>query len=264
MQEVPQGEIHLWFAFGDTAEGPREARRVLDAGELARLARLRPEDRRLFAASHALVRTTLSRYGELLPGQWRFVQDARGKPGVAPGGAAHLKFSLSHTRGAALVAIADGVEVGADLEREDRRLDAARLSRRFFAPREDAALRQGPSAPEGRGFFHFWTLKEAYLKARGLGLALPLDAFSFELAGEAPGRIGFSGEGGDRAGLWRFALLTPQPPYVAAVGCCLPGPVRIRCFVALPAGRFAPLAVRTLALSPGVKILGEPPGPAAP
>ena len=266
MNGLPKGEIHLWFAFGDEAEASPEARQVLDAGELARLARLRPADRGLFAASHALVRTTLSRYGELLPGQWRFVQDAGGKPGVAPG-AAQLQFSLSHTRGAALVAVADRGEVGADLEREDRRVDEAQLSRRFFAPREDAALRQGHPGPEGRGFFHFWTLKESYLKARGLGLALPLDSFSFELSGALPWRIGFSDEG-ERDGAWRFALLTPQPPYVAAVGFSMPGPVRIRCFGALPSGAFAPLAVRTLGLSPGVEIQGgpaggQPPGPAA-
>jgi 4'-phosphopantetheinyl transferase len=243
---LSDGEIHLWFAFpGETGnpQTPASARPVLDDGEQTRMARLHfPEGRRLFGVSHTLVRTALSRYSETPPGEWRFVKNAHGKPSIDPDiDSSPLRFSLAHTRGLAVVAVTEGADVGADVERADRIVDTTRLSSRFFSPEEAAALQE--------------TLKESYIKARGLGLSLPLASFSFRLAGECPFRIGFSGD--DSApGDWRFAALSPLPQYVAAVGIApaRPGPVRIRCFHTLPSGEISPLGVEQAGLSPGMEI----------
>jgi 4'-phosphopantetheinyl transferase len=258
------GEIHLWFAFIGEGDASQETLQVLDHEERTRMERLHlPAGRRLFGASHALVRKALSHYGKIPPEKWRFVKGAHGKPSIDPDLAAPpLRFSLAHTRGAALVAVTEGADVGADLERGDRRVDAARLSRRFFSPAEDAELKRTAPGLLRTRFFHLWTLKESYIKARGLGLSLPLDSFSFHLAGDPPGRIAFSSDDAeqDAAGQWRFALLTPLAPYVAAVGFSSAGPgsLRLRCFGALPSGEVSPLAVEPLGLSPGVEIEGEP------
>lgn len=257
------GEIHLWFAFPGEGDASQENRQVLDHEERARMDRLLLDSgRRLFGASHALVRTTLSHYGKIPPEKWRFLKGAHGKPSIDPDlDAPPLRFSLAHTQGAALVAVTEGADVGADLERGDRRVDAARLSRRFFSPAENAELQgMAPNRFEER-FFHLWTLKESYIKARGLGLFLPLDSFSFHLAGEPPCRIGFSGDAREVSGQWRFALLTPLAPYVAAVGfsTAKPGSLRLRCFFILPSGEVSPLAVETLGLSPGLEIASDRP-----
>ena len=102
-----------------------------------------------------------------------------GKPCVAEG---DLRFSLSHSRGLALYAVARGLEVGCDLEFRDPRLACGRVAERFFSPPELHALRSLPAERWAEGFFNGWTRKEAYVKARGLGLSLPLDSFAVTLA----------------------------------------------------------------------------------
>lgn len=231
---------------------------VLDDGERARMARHHfPEGRRLFGVSYTLVRTTLSRYAEIPPEKWRFVKNGHGKPSIDPTlDSPPLRFSLAHTRGAAVVAVTEGADVGADVERADRTVDAARLGSRFFSPDEAAALQGMPPDRLRERFFHYWTLKESYIKARGLGLSLPLDSFSFRLAGECPFRIGFSGDDPHDTGDWRFALISPFPKYVVAVGiaCDRPDPVRIRCFHTVPSGEISPLGFEPVGLSSGVEI----------
>lgn len=264
MLRLSDGEVHLWFAFPGDAEGqqaPASAYPVLDEAEQARMVRLRfPEGRRLFGVSHTLVRTTLTRYSEIPPQEWRFVKNAHGKPAIDPDlDSSPLSFSLSHTRGIAVVAVTNGADIGADIERADRNVDAARLAGRFFSPEEAAALQEISPDRLRERFFLYWTLKESYIKARGLGLLLPLDSFSFGLTGECPFRIDFSGEDRD-PGSWRFAVFRPLPQYAASVGVApaLPGPVRIRCFHALPSGEISPLGIEPLASSPGVEM---DPGP---
>jgi 4'-phosphopantetheinyl transferase len=258
--DLPVGEIHLWFAFPGEAgdpQTPSPAPPLLDEEEWARMARLHfPEARRLFGVSHTLVRTTLSNYSEIRPGEWRFVKNAHGKPSIDPDlDSAPLSFSLSHTRGIAVVAVARGADVGADVERADRKVDAARLAGRFFSPGEATALEEiSPDRLRDR-FFLYWTLKESYIKARGIGLSLPLDSFSFRLGEKRPFRIDFSGGDHDSRS-WRFAVLRPRPQYIAAVGFApaRPDPVRIRCFHTLPSGEVSPLTPEPVAQSPGVDV----------
>lgn len=264
MLHLLEGEIHLWFAFPDDTGGPHAPapeHPLLDKGEQIRMARHRlPAGRRLFGASHTLVRTTLSQYSEIPPEKWRFVKNSHGKPAIDPAlDPSPLSFSLSHTRGAAVVAVTRGADVGADIERTDRNVHAARLSSRFFSPEEAAALHGMPPDRLRDHFFLYWTLKESYAKARGVGLSLPLDSFSFRLEGEPPCRIGFSGEEG-APGNWRFAVLRPRPPYVAAVGAAAAGPARISCFHAQPSGIASPLGFEPLALSPLTFLLTLPAG----
>jgi 4'-phosphopantetheinyl transferase len=261
---LSDGEIHLWFAFpgeaGD-AQIHTSALTVLDDGEQARMARFRfPEGRRLFGVSHTLVRTTLSRYSEIPPGEWRFVKNAHGKPSIDPDlDSSPLRFSLAHTKGLAVVAVTEMADVGADVERADRIVDAARLSSRFFSPEEAATLQEMPPDRLRERFFLYWTLKESYIKARGFGLSLPLASFFFRLTGECPFRIDFSGDDRD-PGDWRFALIKPLPQYVAAVGVApsRPSPVRIRCFHTRPSGEISHLSVETVGLSPGVEMNEDP------
>jgi len=259
--DLSESEIHLWFAFPGETGGPQKpasAGPVLDDGEEARMKRLHfPDGRHLFGASHTLVRTALSRYSEIPPQEWRFVKNAHGKPLIDPHlDSSPLRFSLAHTKGLAVVAVTRGADVGVDVEKADRFVDAARLSSRFFSPEETTALQELSPDRLRERFSLYWTLKESYIKARGLGLSLPLDSFSFRLAGEIPFRIGFSGNNPECPGGWHFALLRPLPQYVAAVGVssARPDPVRIRCFHTLPSGEISPLSFEPVGLSPGVEI----------
>lgn len=149
----------------------------LDEKERARAARFYFEDdRRSYVAAHALLRAALSKRADRPPQDWRFAAAARGKPYLLDP-PCDLRFSLTHTRGMAAVAIAEGVEVGVDVESADRRADSMKLAERFFAPEEVALLRTLDGAARREAFFAIWTLKEAVVKATGQGLARALDSF---------------------------------------------------------------------------------------
>jgi 4'-phosphopantetheinyl transferase len=268
---LPRGEVHLWFLFPGEADASgliETAPGILDAEELIRLKRIRmPKARELFLAGRLLVRTTLSRYADRPPADWRFVRSRDGKPGIDPHtGPPDLTFNLAHTAGVALLAVARGSEVGVDVERRDRAVKARELICRYFSPAEKAVLEKLPEARLGDRFFLYWTLKEAAVKALGRGFALPLGSFGFQLAGRKPYRIGFSGfpkAEGEEAGAWRFALVSPGPPYIAALGVAS-DPARgvaLRCFRMNPSGETAPLTVTPVGLSSDV--VCQPPGEAA-
>ena len=182
---LPAGEVNLWVApvGGDEGSDPvAGAQEILAADEIARLERLRSvAGRRLFLTARRLLRETLSLYGDRTPAEWCFVQNAHGKPRLTPdSGGPPLAFNLSHTAGLAVLALARGAEVGVDVEWTDRRVQARRLSDRFFSPHEAAALAALPPVQLGPRFFYHWTLKEACLKALGHGLTLPLHTIALD------------------------------------------------------------------------------------
>jgi len=216
-----------------------------------------PGSRRLFQESHSLVRRALSRYSNIPPGKWRYVKNAHGKPRIDPKlGSVPLSFSLSHTKGLAVVAVTAGADVGVDVESMDRRVDAAKISGRFFSTEESALLHKCKPGRLREHFFRYWTLKECYIKARGLGLSLPLDSFSFSLAGGLPHRIDFSEKDPRNSGNWRFALIRALSRYLVAVAVKSgqPDPLRIRCFQLMPGGEAMLLKVERVGLSPGMEI----------
>lgn len=260
--DLPAHEVHLWFAYPDEWEAPAliaSARAVLETAEVARMERLLlPEARRLFLVSHFLVRMALSHYADRSPAQWRFTRNDHGKPRVDPAVEASAPtFSLAHTTGVAVVGVTRGRDIGVDVERRDRPVDARGLVRRFFSPVETVELGKLPSARLRDRFFLTWTLKEAYIKALGRGLSLPLRSFGFRLVGRRPYRIGFTGlpeTEAEETGAWRFALIESRTPYITALGVASDPSraVTIRCWRMDPSGEAAPLAVAPVGLSPGV------------
>jgi 4'-phosphopantetheinyl transferase len=266
--DLPEGEVHLWFAYPDEWEETgltASGHAILEAGEIARSERFHsPAHRRLFLTSRLLLRTTLSRYAEIPPVAWRFVTGDHGKPRVAPeAGSPAPAFNLANTAGIAVVALTRRCDVGVDVENMDRRVHARRLIERFFSPEEEAELGKLPSADLCDRFFLTWTLKEAYIKGLGRGLAEPLDSFTFHLTGERPRRIDFSAAHPQDLNKWRFLLVEPLPRSVAAlaVACDPATAVTIRCYRAVSPGETTPLTVAPVGLSPGV--ICPPPGNAA-
>src|SRR5262249_28670043 len=147
----------------------------------------------------------------------RFAADTHGKPFVqAPTTPPPLRFNLSHTDGLVACVVARGLDVGVDVEDVGRRCDVLGLARSCFAADEVAHLERLPAAARPDAFFDFWTLKEAYVKARGLGLALPLKEFAFELRDDGQARARFTSAGEDPAH-WQFARLRPTVRHRLAV-----------------------------------------------
>jgi 4'-phosphopantetheinyl transferase len=178
-------DVHVWHVVPELVSDPALLRRyetLMSPDERARHARfVFAADRHVFLIARALVRTTLSRYAAVEPQAWTFESGEHGRPEIAgPQGVPPLRFSLSHTAGLVALAVALRVDVGIDVEGVRTRAAGLDIARRFFAPAEADALEAMPPERQDRAFLEYWTLKEAFIKATGLGMSMPLASFAFE------------------------------------------------------------------------------------
>ncbi len=186
-----QLQIQMWVApvaeVHDSALLERYAT-LLDAGEKTRWQRfLQAPDRQRFLVARAFVRTVLAReLGRDDPAALVFTSTVHGKPELAGAEAGRLHFNLSHADGLLVLALCREQAVGVDVEALDRKVELLALSQRYFTTHEHEALLDLDGNAQRERFFALWTLKEAWLKARGLGLRIPLDDFSFALGGKHP------------------------------------------------------------------------------
>jgi 4'-phosphopantetheinyl transferase len=192
-------------------------RTLLSDDERAREARFHFDaDKERFVIGRALARLQLSRFLGGDPRDWTLMTNQYGRPELATAPRVPLGFNISHTRGLVACAVAATTDVGVDVEFTDRRLTQD-IAERFFAPQEVADLRALSDEDQARTFFDYWTLKESYIKARGMGLALPLAHFAFCLHPPAAPTIRFDPEIDDDASTWQFAQSWPTDQHRLAV-----------------------------------------------
>ena len=219
---LSSSDVHVRFATPAELDQPARLaayEQLLTPDERARLERLRrPEDRLVALVARALLRSSLSRVAPPPPEDWRFTPSAEGRPELVPGiTTLPLRFNLSHTGGLVAVVVALERDVGVDVEAHDRPTPLLEIARRQFAEHEHAALAALPEGDRLEAFYRHWTLKEAYLKARGLGLPGGLDQVTFALESGAPPRCALGPSLADEAGAWRFALARPTQRHTLAV-----------------------------------------------
>lgn len=215
---MTQSRVSVWWMAVDTVDTGQWTRlaALLDDAERSRAGHFHFEqDRHAYVAAHALGRVLLSSWASGMPQDWRFAIGDHGKPEVVvPTGAARLRLNLSHTRGLAAAALTIEHDIGLDVEILDGKTDGVELARHFFAADECALLERTPPELAAETFLAFWTLKEAYVKAIGKGLAQPLDSFAFTLD---PLAIRFHSSSGDDPARWRFHRFQPGPRHMMAV-----------------------------------------------
>jgi 4'-phosphopantetheinyl transferase len=207
-------EVHIWFQDTESLDPAALALadEVLSQEERLQRDRFRfAEDHRDYAAAHDLLRRSLSKLAPSRhPSAWHFEKNVSGKPYiVGSDGESHTtEFSLSHTRGFVACA-ASLARVGIDVERTRPHIDYQEIARSNFSHLEIQALEELPPSARTTRVLELWTLKEAFLKATGSGLAARLDGISFELL--PPGGIRFHAPNDVDVGSWKFALFTPLP-----------------------------------------------------
>lgn len=173
--EPRQGEVHLWWDAVDCASERDEDPAVLDVQERARAARFMFErDRLRFVARRVFARSVLAGYLGVAPSQVPLRTSSRGRPELDA--SSGISFSLSHSGGLTVMAVAAGGPVGVDVERVRPVADALVVAERFFARGEVEQLRSSPD-DQAETFLTLWTRKESYLKATGMGLSVPLSGF---------------------------------------------------------------------------------------
>lgn len=197
----------------------------LSPDERARAGRfLAGRDRASFAAAHALARGMIAAAAGVAPEALTFTTGPYGKPAIAgPASASSLSFNLAHTRGLVACAVCRGGDVGVDVEAVRDDVQPADLARRFFAASECRVLDDTPAPDRPARFTDLWALKEAYIKAVGLGLSHPLESFAFDF--RESGRLSFAPPPGDTAARV-FALFAPAPRLRLAVAA--PGGYDVR------------------------------------
>jgi 4'-phosphopantetheinyl transferase len=216
-------EIHLWLAAYDELDDEplHDAyRRLLNAEERAQEPRFYfARDRRRYLVSRALVRTVLSRYMNVRPEDWVFSTNAHGRPEITnrEGSDAGLSFNLSHTHDLIVLGVTKRRALGVDVENVVAREAAIDVANRYFAPPEVAALHAAPHHEQQFRFFEYWTFKESYIKARGMGLSLPLDKFSFHYRDDRAVEIAIDPALADDPARWQFWQFQPSPEYLVAV-----------------------------------------------
>jgi 4'-phosphopantetheinyl transferase len=218
MQPLAANEVRVWYRLTESIRDDerRDLDDALSADERERChGFVLAHDRRDFAAAHALVRRTLSLYGDLLPFEWRFDTNSHGKPVIVAGQSTTLAFNVSHTRGLVACAVAHGTQLGVDVESINRPAARRDIAARCFSAAENRRLDAYPPHDYARRFVELWTLKESYIKAIGTGLNHPLDTCSFALAGDCG--IEFDAPGETAPAEWQFALAAPAPGYCLAV-----------------------------------------------
>lgn len=206
------GAVHIWLEWIDAAR-ESEGSATLDDDELLRAGRFRFErDRRRFVARRAFLRRILAGYAGVAPVSIRYRRSDAGKPELLD--SQGLAFSTSHADGLAIVAVATQGEVGVDVERVRPVAEAHDLARRLFTDRESEHLGSLPAAMVSEAFLRLWTRKEAYVKALGRGLSMPLDGF--EVLPLADGDVVASGDAEDGPAIRLWSVDVPAG-YVATV-----------------------------------------------
>jgi 4'-phosphopantetheinyl transferase len=220
MLTLQSDEVHVWRAVLDVPEAQvRSLWYTLTADERQRAERyVFEQDRTHFVVARGLLRVLLGGYLRQDPPHLRFTYGPYGKPALATDtGRASLRFNVSHSHGLALYAITRGREVGVDVERIRPKVVQEKIAERFFSPREVTVLRALPPPLQAPAFFACWTRKEAYIKARGDGLTLPLDQFEVSLAPGEPAALLRTAWDPQEAACWALQDLAPAPGYRAAV-----------------------------------------------
>jgi 4'-phosphopantetheinyl transferase len=222
---LPQNEVHVWrAALNSDPIDLERLRATLSADERTRAARFQfPKDQQHFVAARGTLRMILARYLDRAPDRFEFCYNPFGKPELAPGGdTGGLRFNLSHSQGLALYALTRDQEIGVDLEGVRADFEWEDIASRSFSPAEVEALRLVPAALRAEAFFNCWTRKEAFVKARGEGLSLPLDQFEVSVAPGEPARLLRTAGDLQEASQWSIRELEPAPGYSAAVAVRAP------------------------------------------
>ncbi|MGK5093833.1 4'-phosphopantetheinyl transferase superfamily protein [Deltaproteobacteria bacterium TL4] len=207
-------DLHLWLAFPDEITDPlllSRYKELMAPEEKAQHQRFYFEkDRHLYLLTRALIRTTLSRYFPLKPEQWIFSRNAYGRSEIVrEPGVPHLRFNLSHTAGLVICGITLKQDIGVDVENIERNHEMVSIANRYFSKQEVQELLSLPAAEQPSRFYDYWTLKESYIKARGMGLSLPLEQFSLNISNHPSLSISFDPSLKDVSKHWQFWLIKP-------------------------------------------------------
>jgi 4'-phosphopantetheinyl transferase len=217
-----ENEVHVWFSTPEAVTDPGQLAdymSILSPQEQERHQRFHFEkDRHSFLVSHALVRKVLSSYVDVDPAEWQFSAGRHGRPEIAgPAGVPALRFNLTHTAGLTGCLVTLDADCGIDAELITRRGSLQAIAEKMFADAELVTLNKLDGRAFLEQFFIFWTLREAYCKALGVGLGFSKKDYAFETGSDDRVRIRSDSQAGASDGDWQFTILRPGADHLVAV-----------------------------------------------
>jgi 4'-phosphopantetheinyl transferase len=211
-----KGEVQIWIARLDRGADEIAAMRAkLSVDEISRASAFHFQyDHNRFVAARSILRKLLGAYSGCPPESVRFRYNRWGKPALENGPSSHdIHFNLSHSQGLAVYAFSQGRAVGVDIETIGAGFASDGVAEQFFSQAEVAMLRSLPNELQFEAFLNCWTRKEAYVKARGEGLAIDLSSFDVSLRPGAPASLLRAAD----AENWSMATFRSNEGYVIAI-----------------------------------------------
>lgn len=221
---IGPNQIYLWIVFLDQEFDPRLLDRYQDLLSIAENSRMRryafAKDKRRFLVTRALVRTVLSRYSPIKPKDWIFTTTPSGKPIIANKNfdSNTISFNISHTDDLIVLGITNGHALGVDVEnRYKNNVKPLDIAEQYFSNEEVVSLQFLSANNQLELFFRYWTLKESYIKARGIGISIPLNSFSFHLQEDLRLNCSMRPQLNDCSSFWKFLQLQPTQKHIISI-----------------------------------------------
>ena len=219
-QLLPDSDLHIWCAsLNVSLQDLSHYFSLLSQDEISRAERFYFErDRNHFIAGRGLLRYFLGSYLDLEPARIEFDYGAHGKPAVKSELDKNiLEFNLSHSKDLALYAFNWNRRVGIDVEYMIAMADINDFAEKFFTPRESEYIDSLSGKQKDYAFFKTWTCKEAFFKANGSGLTVPINQVEIFLDTNGAAALTSIGNDKEQNSHWRLELLNPIPGYQAAL-----------------------------------------------
>jgi len=207
-------DIEIWFGSTDMEQDVvSEMERYLSADEQVRARKFVFEgDRKRYVICRALLRRILGAFLQRDPARISMKYNRYGKPELS---GKPVEFSLSHSDDRAAVAVTSQRRIGIDIERIEPLRPVLELAERFFSPSEAEQISALHGEAQRNAFYNCWTRKEAFTKALGQGLAIPLSSFEVTLLSDVPARL-VKAEGADVRD-WTLKELKVGEGYAGAI-----------------------------------------------
>jgi 4'-phosphopantetheinyl transferase len=219
-------EAHLWVVRPESIESKvilDDCMALLSEHEQKRCRRFRfQQDRHRYLVSHALVRRALSNYADISPEQWEFSASDHGRPKVANPEATAIRFNLSHTSGFMVCLVTLSCDCGVDVESIHLRHNPIGVARKMFSTAEVSQMLRLNGPDQLEYFITRWTLREAYIKARGIGLTFPTHKIDFNITSATEIDIHFQVVTDDKPEAWQFEVFSLADAHIAAAAIYRP------------------------------------------
>jgi 4'-phosphopantetheinyl transferase len=208
-------KINLWYLLTDEISDEyllAQYRSLMSEQEHNKEQSFRFEkDRHSYMLTRALVRIVLSQFATIAAKDWIFKTNLYGRPEISNDDPSikEIVFNISHTKGLIILGVTHGNALGVDVENVLHRKAPIEIAKNFFSRKEIEDILSLPEGRQQKRFFQYWTLKEAYIKARGVGLSIPLDQFTVHIHDTQRLRMSMDScldEAPDRWRLWQYQL----------------------------------------------------------